>query len=138
MCVSKDIKIEKLLSEKSTADKTETPKTLFKSFEEKINSLVLKKLRSLDNGQKFDSTFVLTLVRSLYANDLTVLLSRNVSGKGKSPITPAKKTIIHDMLNERVIAEETDETLATQRINRIGGLLNDAITNITRPLKRVI
>lgn len=136
LCVSKDLNIERLIKEKNSQTQEQTiQKTIFSSFEGKIDSIVLKDLRTVPNGQSYDSTFVLKLIRHLYGNDLSVLLTRSVSGKNKSAITPTKRKIVQDILRERIVIEERDETRAELRTNRVGTLIHDAINNIVRPLK---
>lgn len=140
ICVSKDVKIDRLLKEKAkiTGGKLEQKPVMFVKFESDVDPITLKKLRSIQMGQKQDSTFVLTLVRHFYRNDLNVLFNRTASGKGKMPITPTKKAAIQKILEERVMIEESDIIRVGFRTNRINTLINDAIANITRPLKRVI
>lgn len=140
LCVSKDVKIERLLKERAkiTVGKLEQKPVMFKKFEENIDPATLKKLRNIQMGQKQDSSFVLLLVRHFYWNDLSILFNRTASGKGKTPITPAKKTVMQEILKERVLLEESDEIHVDLRANRINILINDAIANITRLLKRVI
>lgn len=140
LCVSKDVKIERLLKEKSnrTVGKLEQKQVMFEKFENSVDPSVLKELRKIQTGQKQDSSFVLMLVRHFYRDDPSALFNRTASGKGKLPITPAKKSIMHELLKERVISEGEDEFRAELRSNRISALINDAICNILRPLKRVI
>lgn len=140
LCVSKDVKIERLLKEKSkcVVGKSQSKPVMFKNFESRVDSSMLKQLRNIPPGQKQDSTFILMMVRYLYREDRSILCDRTVSGKGKTPITPTKKRVMDEMLKERVVAEEDDEFRVLHRTNRIGSLISDAIYNITRPLKRVI
>lgn len=135
LCVQKDLKIERLKND--TNSQTNKPKNsvLFHKFEESISSVVLRELKSVPNGQTNDSTFVLKLMRHLYANDLQVLLNKSSCGKNKVPITPKKKSLIEEILKERVVADEKDENRIVLRAGRVGTLINDAIKNIVRQLK---
>lgn len=138
LCVSKDLKIERLFKEKNgLVGKAAKQIVIFKRFEEKIDSSVLKELRSVPTGQSYDSGFILKLIRHLYAKNISVLLTRNATGKTKTAITPYKKNIIQDILRERVITEKEDEVRVQLRTARVGILINDAIRNIVRPLKKV-
>lgn len=139
LCVLKDLKIEQLLKEKGISMHNTTG-PLFEKFKDKVDLSVLNQLRRIQKGQKYDSTFVLTLMRHLYASDLNVLLTKTAVGSGKSKIavSPAKTSIIHQMFRERIVSEEDDQIQIELRVNRISSLINDAIFNIVRPLKRVI
>lgn len=94
LCVAKDLKIERLLAEKSkiTVGKSEKNSVMFGKFENHIDPSVLKQLRNLPKDQSQDSKLVLLLMRHLYQNNLSILSNRTALGKGKTPITPEKKT----------------------------------------------
>lgn len=137
LCVSKDIKIERLIKENQLARKSKVPAVIFDKFEGKINASTLKNLRSVPAGQPFDSTFILKLIRHLYENDHNVLLNRSAAGKNKEALTPTKKNIIQEIFRERVVTEEEEEARIVLRTARVGMLICDAIRNIVRPLKKV-
>lgn len=137
LCVSKDLKIERLIKGKN--DQNKKPKCeniLYGKFEHKIDASTLDELRKVSFGQNYDSSFILKLVRHLYAKDHSVLLTKSATGvKNKTAITPSKKSIITDLFRERIVCEENDEVRIALRINRVSTLVNDAINNICRPLK---
>lgn len=135
LCVLKDIQIESLRKKTVTCEKS---KVLFQHFESNINLVNLKALRSVPIGQKNDSKFITLLLRILYADNLSTLSQRNVSGRNKLPITPTKKQIIDGIFKERIIAEETNIVQVELREKSVNTLLGDAILNIARPFKRVI
>lgn len=61
-------------AEKCYSSKTETPmEELFTSYENVFSSDVLAKLRSFNSELSTDSTFILTVMRSLYQNDIQTL-----------------------------------------------------------------
>lgn len=96
LCVAKDIKIESLLKNRAGgAEENIITPVLFKNFENKIESSTLKQLRSFQEGQNYDSSFVLMLVRHFYAENINVLLSKSASGSGKSKtaVSPEKKKL---------------------------------------------
>lgn len=138
LCVLKDIKIERLIKEIQQTKKSEVQPFIFNKFETEINASTLKDLRSVPTGQKNDSTFILKLVRYLYENNHNVLLDRSVAGINKTAITPKKKKIIQDILQERVTIEEEEEVRIELRTARVGTLISDAIRNIVRPLKKAV
>lgn len=142
LCVAKDLKIESLLKQPVENGQSDIAiPILFKRFEKMVESSTLKQLRSVQFGQKYDSTFVLTLVRHFYSNNINSLLTKTATGskqgKGKTAVSSEKKRLIHELLKERVISEESNGFCVENRLNRISDLLNDAIYNIVRPLKRV-
>lgn len=137
LCVSKDLKIERLIKEKKTSQiQKPCEDILYRRFDQKINAAALNELRKVTFGQNYDSSFILKLVRHLYEKDLKVLLTKSCTGsKSKAAITPTKKSIITDIFRERIVSEESEEARIEFRINRVGALINDAINNICRPLK---
>lgn len=136
LCVAKDLKIEIL--ERNSTVQCDPEVNLFKKFEGKMDQTLLKQLRAVREGQQSDSTFVLNMIRHFYANNTKALLNKTAVGSIKDAITPDKKATITVLLKERVLREEQDGNRVNLRLNRINNLINDAISNITRPLKRVI
>lgn len=139
LCVSKDLTIERIMSEKNNTTCVSQPPSLFKKFEENLDITILKKLRGIQIGQKHDSTFIRMLIQHIYKDDIKILLNKTSYGnaKGKTAVSPVKKLMVQEMLKERVISEENDEIRVDLRVNRVGSLINDAISNIGRNLKQV-
>lgn len=137
LCVQKDLQIERLLKGKKDSQiQKPAASVLFDKFENSLDSVALKDLKSVPNNQTNDSTFVLKLMRYLYADNLSVLLTKSVSGKSKTAISPVKKNLIENILKERIIAGEHNENQIALRASRAALLINDAIKNIVRPLKK--
>lgn len=93
--LEKELLIKKLEEKIAKPSNDQRKKDLFKKFENKFDWIDLENLRSVKPGAKFDSTFVLNLVRLLYGSDLSKLKNKNVTGKiykgeRKDPLTPEK------------------------------------------------
>lgn len=132
--LQKDVCIKKL--SKITPNNSEKPINLFDEFNGHFNDNQLKQLRSVPSGKSRDSSFVLALMRFLYPN-ASVLCKKSVTGKkrnkiAKEKLTPQKKTIIIDMLKERICSEKgVDDLSVLQRMKNVNRMIKNAIEKIT-------
>lgn len=98
--------------------------------------------------EKCDSTYVNELMQMLYADDLSVLLNRSVSGRQNKrkknpqsdvnntiktqPVTPKKLQIILDLFETRIQSADISMENKVRRLDRVKTLVKDAIQNIRK------
>lgn len=131
--LEKELLIKNLEEKIAVPSNDQRKKDLFKKFENKFDWIDLENLRSVKPGAKFDSTFVLNLVRLLYGSDLSKLKNKSVTGKiykgeRKDPLTPEKKSLITEIIKERISSEQ--DNTAAQRMKQISRHMRAAIYNI--------
>lgn len=117
---------------------------LFDKHTTSFDCIDLQKFRSIGPGFEKDSTFVYSILKSLYKNEPEKLENRSATGKkfkgkAKLEVTFEKKEIMQNMLIERVKAELCDR-LGTnveyvKRVGRLNVLLRHAISNFVRKRK---
>lgn len=139
----KDMKIRQLttqfgVDESKTNNDVGTEKQkklLFSDHEEHFSDLQLNELRSTGKGKSKDAQFVSKCIEYLYEKNIDKL-SEKCSGdrniRGKSIITPPKKCLMQNMLNERVNSEGLDEQSALERSARLNRLIGDGLYTITK------
>lgn len=119
---------------------TSSNSLLFEDFVQSFTEEQLAIIRSIEKSFSADSTFILTVTRSLYANNLNDL--QNITVKGRKNCT--KKEIdaqtlktITDIFSERIDSiTDIDEVAKMDRKKRLNTLLNRAITNINNVNKK--
>lgn len=107
---------------------------LFKSKEAFFELEQIKRLRSCKKGKSNDSTFVTNLVSYLWpdGNVEKLCVAKRGTSIKKDRISPRKKKIIDEMLEERVCSENIDEGEKLSRCERSNRLIGFALTNIKR------
>lgn len=121
-----------------------------KSTVEKIDSVMnvpnkyfssdqLKVIQSVGMSTLEDSTFILNVVRFLYAADLKVLEHTTIKGKGrngqKKEMSHENKNIISHMFSERL--QQIGEEDRKSREKKMNMLIRRAITNINALAKKI-
>lgn len=132
----KDLQIKKLQAQ----NRSQKTGNLFEQFEKYFLPIELNQLRSINKGERHDSTFVTKCLTFLYGGSLLtgkVATSAKVP-YGKKPISPEKVGIISAMLADRVNSEEPSSELAHARCNRLTKLLQNAITNANRSKVKIV
>lgn len=106
---------------------------LFKNQEQFFNPKQLKKIRSLRKGQKADSTLVYKLVEYLFeGQDVHDLCVSNKRTGHRKPISPGKKEMIGNMLEERIDSEQITAEEKMKRNERVNALVGYAINNLRK------
>lgn len=128
--MQKDICIKNLSKTKTTPNDSEKPNNLFDEFKGHFDLTQLKQLRSVPSGKSRGSSFVLAVMRFLYPNP-SVLSQKSVTGKArnktaKEKMTPHKKTIITEMLKQR-LENGVDDFSIFQRMEKVNRLIRNAM-----------
>lgn len=108
----------------------------FCEFSNVFASEQLAELRSIGISEREDSTFILSLMRMIYADELTKLKVKSVSGRTtkkdqpKQKFTPEKEKIIRKMYAERLI-----DVKDNNRANKLNKLIKNALRNIVKSIE---
>lgn len=134
----KENEITKLQGQSSQngANELNQPKILFESFNDVFDAEQLNKLKSISKTDRSDSTFVCTVIKYLYAENLESIGNKTACGRNKKNhdnkemMTPTKKKVVQDIYSERLcdIAVNLDER--QKRENKLNRLIKDAFANI--------
>lgn len=133
--IEKDTQQEKL----STAENDPIPMR-FAEFSKYFTTNQLAELRSIGMSSREDSSFVMTAMKYIYADNLESLKSKSVTGRCnkkdqmKTKISPEKNTIIRNIFERRMSDIITDDK--KDREKKINKFMKDAITNITKNVER--
>lgn len=143
--MSKDIQLLRLKSANTNVSDSSSiganrlePKrtTVFSNFAAHFTPEELIELNSVGKGKPQDANFIATCLKFLYKSDIKKLSTKCAGArnlKGKTTITPEKKTLMADLLAARVQSEGVDETLVVTRCGRLNRIIGDGIhTNIKR------
>lgn len=138
----KDLTIKNLSHQSTTQTVTsnnvitnDTPKILFGNYEHHFSEMGMNSLRSIGKGKSKDAIFIATCLEYLYGGDvskLAVKSSGDRKTKGKSQITPNKKIVMQNLLDERVESENCDEHTFSERRGRLNRLIGDGLYTITK------
>lgn len=124
-----------IIQTKSNINQTNSQSIPFAAHENEFLPAQLHELRSMTEGKRKDGPFVAKCLEFLYKGDLKII-GNKVSGKrklkGKSTITPQKRSLMESMLNERFESEGVDEKILVDRSERLTRLIGDGIQNLTR------
>lgn len=126
--LQKDVCIRKWSKEKYAPNDFEQPSDLFHEFNGEFNQQQLRQLRSIPSGKSRDSSFVLTVMRFFNPNS-SVLSKKSGTGKkrnkvAKEELTPRKKTLITEMLKQRICSEAgLNDMSIFQRMERVNKLI---------------
>lgn len=115
----------------------------FEDFVQWFTEEQMESIRKVQNSFSEDSTFVLRVTRSLYAENLNDVRNITVKGQGKDSskkkIDGEKLKIMTEMFSERIDGiADIEEASKDDRKHRLNTLLNRAITNISNSRKRQI
>lgn len=113
---------------------------LFDQFKDDFTLEQLNGLREIGSTIRDDSSFVATALKSLYADRLSCLKNKSLTGRGKrgeekTGISPAKVTVMEKMFNERIYALTKDVQERKNRKKRLNKLIKDALNNISKSIK---
>lgn len=128
--LEKDIKINFL--ESKMKERLNQEKLQFQNFENTSNEDDLKKLRCIKLEPRFDSTFILNLLKMLYKSNLSKLKNKTVAGKAymnkkAEQVSPEKKHLMEAMFLERILKAENDKH--SVRLKKFNVHLKNAIRN---------
>lgn len=117
---------------------------LFTRFVNDFTDDQLENIRKIGNATAEDSSFFLKILRSLYYADLSKLFTVSATGcslKGqkKEKIQEEKMNILKGMFQERLenLRNATNQTEIDNRLSKLNKLLNTAITNIQKSIKKI-
>lgn len=81
-------------------------------FPEFLTDSQLSELRLIGKDKSKDSTFVLSVVRQLYANNLSIVKNKSVCGRKnkKEPMTPEKSNVLKEIFNQRLKSCQSTDT----------------------------
>lgn len=121
----------------SVTNESKVPNSLrFSDFSNVFTSNQLAELRKIGLSAREDSSFVLAIMKFIYADRLTILKSKSVSGRAakidqpKEKITPEKENIIRKIFAERMLDINDD-----QRAKKLNKYIKDALGNITKSVE---
>lgn len=102
------------------------------NFSEFFTESQLGEFQSIGNEISKDSTFVLTVVRKLYANDLLSVKKKSTNGRrnGKEPMTPEKLNVLKQLFKQRLTS--FDSTEKDSRLGKLTRHINNAFSNISK------
>lgn len=130
--MQKDLQIAALKQQLNNNKEQVKPTTLlYEKHAHRFDAADMKKIRSIKDGQRNDSSFILTITRALYKNEENKLKNRRVTSRkygdtSKLEMSAEKKGLMSEMLRERVIDEiPNDGDEAAKRLKK----LNDHIRN---------
>lgn len=123
--LQKDVEINEM--EKKTGSST------FDEFKNDLSSEAIDKLSIIGSEEKYDSKFILTVVRDLYGGKLNELSKKSVTGRAKventkESITPTKMTIITKIFEKRV----SGSSKGIERKKNVNKHIKTAIQNIVK------
>lgn len=118
--LKKDITIEKLSQQ--------LEKMTYNEFQNDFSVEAIANFKSIDQSQAKDTTFILTALKDLYAEDLTKLKERTYSGRRKKPVTPMKIKVLEKLFAKR-IQNDPDKEI---RGKSLGKCIKNAIETINR------
>lgn len=143
--MSKDIQLLRLKSTSTNASDSSSTganqseprfSTVFSGFAAHFTPQELIELNSVGKDKQQDANFIATCLKFLYKSDIKKLSTKCVGArnlKGKTTITPEKKTLMADLLAARVQSEGVDESLLVTRCGRLNRIIGDGIhTNVKR------
>lgn len=125
----KDLKIGQL-EKLSNAGSRE----LFSQFSGIFSQEDLLELKKTAPGKRSDSTIVNKCILFLYKRDIEEIAILTVKNKsnGKKVISPSKKTVISQILNERLQSESITTLEFSERFANVNEHIRNAINNIAR------
>lgn len=140
----KDMKIQKLSTHTASLStnnantiqkQSKIKPVLFADYANHFSTAQLNDLRATDKGKRNDIKFVSKCLDFLYRGDKATIARKypgNRKLKGKSMITPKKKTLMGQILDERIESEGVDEEIFIERSSRLNRLIGDGIYSLTK------
>lgn len=130
--LKKDLILHKLLNREA--------ETNFNDFDDRFPAETLHTLRSFDNVEKCDSSFVLTAVRGLYIQNLAALKNKTYSGisknNSKESISPEKIKCLKDIFDKRMEYIELENCVVNgERKKKFAKHVKNAIESINKAKK---
>lgn len=109
-----------------------TPDALLNQF---FTESELEEFQLIGNEVSRDSTFVLAVVRKLYANDLSLVKKKSACGrhKNKESLTPEKSNVLLKLFQRRL--KSCQSTDIDSRLGKFTKHINSAFSNISKSLK---
>lgn len=105
----------------------------FEKYENLIGNDGVEKLNSIGDEEKNDSTFILTIIRIIYANEIDILMNTTTTGRdGTSKMSEEKKNVVKILFKER-LKNSKDEKTRFEKLNR---RLKNAFSNVRRKPKK--
>lgn len=108
--------------EKSRSIENVEPSSMrFSEFSKHFTTNQLAELRSIEMSSRLDSSFVMTVLKFIYADNLESLKSKSVTGRCnkkdqiKTKISPEKDTIIRNIFERRMSDVTTDDQGARKK-----------------------
>lgn len=128
--LKKDVVIEGLAALK----KNESSK--YDEFSGVFSKDNLDMIRSIGTSKRQDPLFVREAVHCLYANNLSALQNKSLSGKSKdnskTKITPSKRKILEKLYNRRLEIIEGEEMVEEKRKTALANHIKSAIKTINK------
>lgn len=130
--LKKDVQLEML--QKELKDER------FNEFAEYFDDETLEYFRNFGNTKREDSSFILKAVQCLYADNLTILKTKSVTGQSKhdankTAVTPMKRKILTELFEKRLEFIGTTETIDVQRKLALNKHIKTAITTVNKQQK---
>lgn len=115
-----------------------TQQILFKDYEHLFSSEVLASLRSYGREINFDSTFVLTIMREFYGNDLDALKTTGMNNKRKNErMEDDRIKSLRTLFDERLTGLNLIGSPKNVRMKRLNVLIRSARNNIFTKAKKM-
>lgn len=141
----KDLKIQKLKTVANANsfvinnEDTNVVRMAFTEQEKYFSPTQIRELRSVGRGKNNDGHFIAKCLEFLYDECVDVIAGKcggDRKMKGKTLISPMKKSLMKNMLNERIASEGVDDMVLSERTKRLNRLLGDGIYTITKRTKQ--
>lgn len=138
MCDKKDGQIDiiqsKLVAQSSV--QPPKPKHMFEEFSNIFNDSQLSELRSVQNDEKNDSSFIYYAVNQLYIDDLKRLKKISLTGRGrqgaKKPMSPQKLKVLKEIYVQRMQMVPIE----SKRRKKMNTHIRNAINNIRKQVDK--
>lgn len=112
----------------------------FETFAENFNSEQMQSLRAIGPDERGDSTFVLHVIKFLYADRFECLETKSACGRknkadgSKTMMTPQTIQILERIYLERLNRLGISPSKQNIRYKKVNKLIKDAFTNITKSI----
>lgn len=135
--MEKDTVIAKLQVNSTQSLALDKPEMKFESFSNILNGDQINQLKTISTNERGDSTFVCSVLKYIYADNLDSIKNKTACGKNckgqkRNMMTPEKKGMVQDILNERLSSLAIGFEEKQKRENKLNKLINDAFYNITK------
>lgn len=134
--MEKDTVIAKIqeLTQSGAMDK---PEMKFESVSDIFDGDQISHLKTISTNERGDSTFVCSVLKYLYADNLDSVKNKTACGKSRrgqtrNMMTPEKKGTVQDIYNERLSSLAIGIEEKKTREKKLNKLINDAFNNIAK------